>query len=69
MCVCGVFVCVLCVRVRVCVCFQKVLKRLKPLVGNSKRRSLLSKEVLLLHDNARPHSAADTVQVIKAAEI
>ena len=42
-----------CVYVCVCVCVQKALKHMKPVVRNSKR-SLLSKEVLLLHDNARP---------------
>jgi len=34
--------------------FQKALKHLKPVVRNGERRSLLSKEVLLLHGNARP---------------
>jgi hypothetical protein len=42
-----------CVCVCVCVCVEKALKHLKPVVRNNKR-SLLSKEMLLLHDNARP---------------
>jgi histone-lysine N-methyltransferase SETMAR len=32
----------------------------------SKRRGLLSKSVLLLHDNARPHTAAHTVDTLRA---
>jgi hypothetical protein len=32
----------------------------------SKRRGLLSKRVLLLHDNARPHTAAHTVDTLRA---
>ena len=38
---------------------------LKPAI-RSKRRGLLSKTVLLLHDNARPHTAAHTVDTLRA---
>ena len=36
---------------------------LKPVV-RTKRRGLLSKKVLLLHENARPHTASQTVETI-----
>jgi len=42
-----------------------VLKReLKPTI-RSKRRGKLSKEILLLHDNARLHTAAHTLETLK----
>jgi len=37
---------------------------LKPAI-RSKRRGKLSKEILLLHDNARPHTAAHTLKTLK----
>ena len=37
---------------------------LKPAIC-SKRRGKLSKEILLLHDNARPHPAAHTLETLK----
>jgi len=37
---------------------------LKPAI-RSKRRGKLSKEILLLHDNARPHTAAHTLETLK----
>lgn len=37
--------------------------KLKPAI-RTKRRSLLSKNVLRLHDNTRPHMAAQTVETI-----
>ena len=38
---------------------------LKTAIG-SKRRRLLSKSVFLLHDNALPHTAAHTVDTLRA---
>ena len=38
--------------------------RLKPAI-RSKCRELLSKGVVLLHDNARPHTAAHTAETLK----
>ena len=38
--------------------------RLKPAI-RSKRRGLLSKGVVLLHDNARPHTAAHTAETLR----
>jgi histone-lysine N-methyltransferase SETMAR len=42
-----------------------LVNELKPVIW-SKRRGLLSKTVLLLHDNARPHTAAHTVDTLRA---
>jgi hypothetical protein len=42
-----------------------LVNEMKPAI-RSKRRELLSKRVLLLHDNARPHTAADTVDTLRA---
>ena len=42
-----------------------LLNELKPAI-QSNRRGLLSKRVLLLHDNARPHMAAHTVDTVRA---
>jgi len=42
-----------------------LVNELKPAI-RSKRRGLLSKRVLLLHDNARPHTAAHTVDTLRA---
>jgi len=39
-------------------------RELKPAIP-SKRRGKLSKEILLLHDNARPHTAAHTLETLK----
>jgi len=41
-----------------------LVKELKPAI-RLKRRGLLSKRVLLLHDNARPHTAAHTVDTLR----
>ena len=38
--------------------------RLKPSI-RSKRRGLLSKSVVLLHNNARPHTAAHTAETLR----
>jgi len=42
-----------------------LVNELKPAI-RSKHRGLLSKRVLLLHDNARPHTAAHTVDTLNA---
>ena len=42
---------------------EMLTDRLKPAI-RSKRRGLLSKGVVLLHDNARPHTAAHTVETL-----
>ena len=42
-----------------------MLKRELKLVIRSKRRGKLSKEILLFHDNARPHTAAQTLETLK----
>jgi hypothetical protein len=42
-----------------------LVNELKPAI-RSKRRGLLSKTVLLLNDNARPHTAAHTVDTLRA---
>jgi hypothetical protein len=42
-----------------------LVNELKPAI-RSKRRGLLSKRVLLLHDNAHPHTAAHTVDTLRA---
>ena len=39
-------------------------RKVKPAI-RSKRRGKLSKEILLLHKNARPHTAARTVETLK----
>jgi hypothetical protein len=39
-------------------------RELKPAI-HSKRRGKLSKEILLLHDNARPHIASHTLETLK----
>ena len=39
-------------------------RELKPAM-HSKRREKLSKETLLLHNNARPHTAAHTLETLK----
>jgi [histone H3]-lysine36 N-dimethyltransferase SETMAR len=43
---------------------EMLIDELKPAI-RSKRRGVLSKGVLLLHDNARPHTAAHTVETIQ----
>ena len=42
-----------------------LVNKLKPMI-QSKHRGLLSKRVLLLHDNARPHMAAHRVDTLRA---
>jgi hypothetical protein len=42
-----------------------LVNEMKPAI-RSKRRGLLSKRVLLLHDNARPHTAEHTVDKLRA---
>ena len=42
-----------------------LVNELKPVI-RSKRRGLLSKTVMLLHDNARPHTAVHTVDTLRA---
>jgi histone-lysine N-methyltransferase SETMAR len=44
-----------------------LVNELKPAI-RSKHQGLLSKRVLLLHDNARPHTAAHTVDNLRALE-
>jgi len=45
--------------------YRDMLQReLKPAI-RSKRRGKLSKEILFLHDNARPHTAAHTLETLK----
>jgi hypothetical protein len=41
-----------------------VNRELQPAI-RSKRRGNLSKEILFLHDNARPHTAAYTLETLK----
>jgi len=43
--------------------YCETLNKLKRAIQN-KRRGMLSATVLLLHDNARPHSAAQTQDLI-----
>jgi transposase len=42
-----------------------LVNEFKPAI-QSKSRRVLSKRVLLIHDNARPHAAADTVDTLHA---
>jgi len=42
-----------------------LVNEVKPAI-RSKPRGILSKRVLLLHDNARPHTAANTVDTLRA---
>ena len=42
-----------------------MLQRELKLAIRSKRRGKLPKEILLLHDNARPHTAAHTLETLK----
>ena len=49
--------------------YSKMLTdRLKPAI-RSKRRRLMSKGVVLLHDNARPHTAAHTAETLRKLRI
>ncbi|KAK8406892.1 hypothetical protein O3P69_007447 [Scylla paramamosain] len=41
-----------------------LINKLKPAIRN-KRRGLLSEGVLLLHDNARPHTAVHTINILQ----
>jgi hypothetical protein len=41
-----------------------LVNKMKPAIG-SKRQGLLSKRILLLHDNARPHTTAHTVYTLR----
>lgn len=41
-----------------------LIDKLKPEI-RSKRRGQLSKGIVLLHDNARPHTAAHTVETLQ----
>jgi len=43
--------------------YCETLKKLRRTIQN-KRRGMLSSTILLLHDNARPHSAAQTQDLI-----
>lgn len=43
---------------------EMLTAKLKPAI-RSKRRGLLSKGVVLLHDNARPHTAAHTAETLQ----
>jgi len=42
-----------------------MIQRELKLTIRSKRRGKVSKEILLLHDNARPHTAAHTLETLK----
>jgi len=43
---------------------EMLIDRLKPEIRSS-RRGQLSKGIVLLHDNARPHTAAHTVETLQ----
>ena len=43
---------------------EMLTDRLKPAI-RSRRRGLLSKDVVLLHDNAHPHTAAHTAETLR----
>jgi len=43
---------------------EMLIDRLKPEI-RSKRRGQLSKGIVLLYDNARPHTAAHTVEILQ----
>jgi hypothetical protein len=53
-----------CSTVNSVVCSEMLRDKLKPAIGN-KRRGRLSKGAVLLHDNARPQTAAHTVETLK----